>query len=339
MTIAALPRPGRCPPLRRHSAHLRADARTPVLAHAQACVLTTLPPDCWRSASPARDRCRHLGRRTASNELLVQLGHRPHRAILVNIKPAFRAANWKQRAAEDKLPRADHGSPAQIERLRGDAEIARTGNRKHRPATQPLRTREISVAERAVLIGDGARPAGDAFIRAIVSLAGPAHRINRLPALSAALDPDDPIKHPVTAGTTGLPKVATLSSRNIVNNARYQRESHAAERSDRLCIPVRSNHCFRHGARRAGLCRDLARPWVFPGESFDAEETLRTVQELSCTALHGVPAMFIAQLGHPRVRQVTIISSLMDRDHGGRTLPIENHAPRRGVKCTCAKSP
>jgi acyl-CoA synthetase (AMP-forming)/AMP-acid ligase II len=101
------------------------------------------------------------------------------------------------------------------------------------PATQPLRTARFPSLERVVLIGDGARPAGMLSFRELTSLAGPAHR-NRLPGLGAALDPDDPINIQFTSGTTGLPKGATLSSRNIVNNARYSAKAMRLGERDRL---------------------------------------------------------------------------------------------------------
>ena len=105
---------------------------------------------------------------------------------------------------------------------------------------------------------------------------------------------DDPINIQFTSGTTGLPKGATLSSRNIVNNARLSAKAMGLTEKDRLCIPVPLYHCF--GMVLGVLaCSATGATMVFPGASFDAAETLQAVQDFRCTALHGVPAMFIAQ--------------------------------------------
>ncbi|HWW35408.1 MAG TPA: AMP-binding protein, partial [Xanthobacteraceae bacterium] len=124
--------------------------------------------------------------------------------------------------------------------------------------------------------------------------AGPGHR-GRLDGLSAALDPDDAINIQFTSGTTGSPKGATLTHFNIVNNARYAAKAMAFSAEDRLCIPVPLYHCF--GMVLGVLtCTAVGAGMVFPGEGFDAEATLAAVARYKCTALHGVPTMFIAQL-------------------------------------------
>src|SRR5215469_2100789 len=120
----------------------------------------------------------------------------------------------------------------------------------------------------------------------------------RLDGLSTALDPDDAINIQFTSGTTGSPKGATLTHFNIVNNARYAAKAMALSAEDRLCIPVPLYHCF--GMVLGVLtCTAVGAGMVFPGEGFDAEATLAAVARYKCTALHGVPTMFIAQLDHP----------------------------------------
>ena len=251
--------------------------------------------------------------------LLIQLGSARIGAILVNINPAYRGGELEHALQKTKcralIMAARHKSSDYVAMLKSLAPEIETST-----ATQPLRTARFPSLERAVLIGDGARPAGMLSFAQLVSLAGPAHR-NRLPALSAALDPDDPINIQFTSGTTGLPKGATLSSRNIVNNARYSAKAMRLSERDRLCIPVPLYHCF--GMVLGVLvCAATGATMVFPGESFDAEETLRTVQDYRCTALHGVPAMFIAQLGHPEFARYDL-SSLRTGIMAGAPCPIE----------------
>jgi len=154
----------------------------------------------------------------------------------------------------------------------------------------------------------------------MATLAGPAHR-NRLRELSASLDPDDAINIQFTSGTTGSPKGATLSHHNIVNNARHTAKAMRLTERDRLCIPVPLYHCF--GMVLGVLtCTAVGATMVFPGASFDAEETLRAVGMYRCTALHGVPTMFVAQLEHPGFAGYDV-SSLRTGVMAGAPCPIE----------------
>jgi fatty-acyl-CoA synthase len=114
----------------------------------------------------------------------------------------------------------------------------------------------------------------------------------------ASLDFDDPINIQYTSGTTGMPKGATLTHHNIVNNGFFVGERMRLGPEDRVCVPVPFYHCFgmvlgNLAALTHGACI------VLPGDSFDAGAVLETVQEERCAALHGVPTMFIAELEHP----------------------------------------
>ncbi|SDH71924.1 fatty-acyl-CoA synthase [Paraburkholderia steynii] len=120
----------------------------------------------------------------------------------------------------------------------------------------------------------------------------------RLDAIGATLNANDPINIQFTSGTTGNPKGATLTHRNVVNNARYIAMAMRLTEQDSLCIPVPLYHCF--GMVLAVLaCVSVGAAMVFPGEAFDPGATLKAVAEEKCTALHGVPTMFIAELDHP----------------------------------------
>jgi fatty-acyl-CoA synthase len=139
--------------------------------------------------------------------------------------------------------------------------------------------------------------------------------------LSASLDPDDAINIQFTSGTTGHPKGATLSHFNIVNNARFAAKSMALTHEDRLCIPVPLYHCF---GMVLGVLTATAvgAAMVFPGEGFDAEATLRAVYQQRCTALHGVPTMFVSMLAEPVVHQLDW-SSLRTGIMAGAPCPVE----------------
>jgi fatty-acyl-CoA synthase len=109
---------------------------------------------------------------------------------------------------------------------------------------------------------------------------------------------DDPINIQYTSGTTGFPKGATLSHHSILNNGFFVGERMRFTPDDRLCIPVPFYHCF--GMVLGNLaCVTHAATMVIPAEAFDPRKTLEAVEAERCTALHGVPTMFIAELALP----------------------------------------
>lgn len=143
----------------------------------------------------------------------------------------------------------------------------------------------------------------------------------RLKAVEKELLPDDPVNIQFTSGTTGTPKGATLSHRNIVNNGFHVAACQKFTCEDRLCIPVPLYHCF--GMVLAVLgCTSHAATMVFPDEAFEPESVLAAVERERCTALYGVPTMFIAELGLPNVRRFDL-SSLRTGVMAGSPCPIE----------------
>ena len=131
----------------------------------------------------------------------------------------------------------------------------------------------------------------------VCSLGGESER-QRLEGLHVELRPDDAINIQFTSGTTGQPKGATLSHCNILNNGWNSAQGMQLTERDKLCIPVPLYHCF--GMVLGVLaCVTSGATMVFPGEAFDAESTLATVEEEKCTGLHGVPTMFVTQLDSP----------------------------------------
>ena len=134
-------------------------------------------------------------------------------------------------------------------------------------------------------------------------------------------DPDDTINIQYTSGTTGNPKGAMLTHYNLVANGYYSGEGMKFTEEDRLCIPVPFYHCF--GCVLGNLaCVSHGSTMVIPSEYFEPLKTLEAVQQEKCTALHGVPTMFIAQLGQDRFDEFDL-SSLRTGMMAGSPCPIE----------------
>ncbi|MBM7415494.1 MULTISPECIES: AMP-binding protein [Nocardiaceae] len=132
---------------------------------------------------------------------------------------------------------------------------------------------------------------------------------------------DDPINIQYTSGTTGSPKGATLSHRNILNNGFFVGELLGYTEADRVCIPVPFYHCF--GMVIGNLaCTTHGSAMVIPGPSFEPVETLRAVEEARCTSLYGVPTMFIAELEHPDFDSFDL-SSLRTGVMAGSPCPVD----------------
>ena len=143
----------------------------------------------------------------------------------------------------------------------------------------------------------------------------------RLAEHAGVLQFDDPINIQFTSGTTGLPKGATLSHHNILNNGFFAGEQMRLQPGDRLCIPVPLYHCFGMVlGNLAAMTHGVT--MVYPSETFDPLAVLESVEGERCTALHGVPTMFIAELEHPQFARFDL-SSLRTGIMAGSPCPIE----------------
>ncbi|MFT6286759.1 MAG: fatty-acyl-CoA synthase [Alcanivorax sp.] len=186
------------------------------------------------------------------------------------------------------------------------------------PAGQ-LKSAKLPHLETVIRMGHGVS-AGMLNFDSVCAIGGTVEK-RRLGEISALLDPSDPINIQFTSGTTGNPKGATLTHLNILNNGKLVGDGMRLTEADRLCIPVPLYHCF--GMVMGNLaCITHGSAAIFPAEAFDPKVTLETVALERCTALHGVPTMFVAALDHADFSSFDL-SSLRTGIMAGAPCPVE----------------
>jgi fatty-acyl-CoA synthase len=234
--------------------------------------------------------------------LLVQMATARIGAILVNINPAYRIKELAY-----ALERSEVQGLFVIPRFRSSdylgmlqeliPELATAADTNLSCSAFPM-LRRIVLYDPADAANTPRPQPGFTLWREMLD-AGKGMGAEQLDALSAALDMDDPINIQYTSGTTGFPKAVVLSHHNILNNAWFSARAMRFSEEDRLVVPVPFYHCF--GMVLANLlCFSTGACLVIPAEHFDAETVLEAVVAERCTAIHGVPTMFIAELEHPR---------------------------------------
>lgn len=183
-----------------------------------------------------------------------------------------------------------------------------------------LRSEKLPLLRNVVLIGNCQAPDWMYRWRDLLELAEEIPE-QELRSRESTLEFDDPINIQYTSGTTGMPKGATLTHHNIVNNANLSAAAMKLTAQDRLCIPVPFYHCF--GMVLSNMvCVVSGATMVLPAAFFDPLETLRAAAEERCTALHGVPTMFIAELEHPEFKKFDL-SRLRTGIMAGSPCPVE----------------
>ena len=237
--------------------------------------------------------------------------------VLVNVNPAYRTAELEY--ALDKVEckglvaAVAFKSSRYLEMLAGLApELADS-------APGALRSERLPHLRLVVSIGESDLPGVRSF--AEVMAEGAARGGEAVRRAAAGLQFDEPANIQFTSGTTGAPKGATLTHHNILNNGFFVGESLRMTERDRVCIPVPLYHCF--GMVMGNLaCIAHGAAMVYPGAAFDPEAVLAAVQAERCTALYGVPTMFIAELDHPGFSAFDV-GSLRTGIMAGSPCPME----------------
>lgn len=226
--------------------------------------------------------------------LLAQFATARIGAILVNINPAYRTSEL-----EYALNKAGVSCLIVAPQFKTSDYMAMLAEIAPEMASCPpgrLRATRLPALRAVVQLGPKPRQGALAF-EALMERGNRAVR-TRLDAITASLHPDDAINIQFTSGTTGAPKGATLSHRNIVNNAISTARAMRLQPGEGLCIPVPFYHCFGMVLGNLAACAYGA-AMVIPGEAFDARDTLAAIDAEGCAAVHGVPTMFQAMLDHP----------------------------------------
>jgi fatty-acyl-CoA synthase len=248
--------------------------------------------------------------------LVTQIATAKAGIILVNINPAYRAAELRyalNKVGVRALITATAFKTSDYMGMLGAVlpELA---------ASQPGDLHADAIPSLRCVIQIGGSAPGTIPFAAVAARGGPAERA-RLVSLAATLQFDDPINIQFTSGTTGSPKGATLTHHNVLNNGYFIGQAMQLTEHDRLCIPVPLYHCF--GMVIGNLaCMTHGAAMIYPGEGFDPLAVLQTIAEERCTAVHGVPTMFIAELEHPRFAEFDL-SSLRTGVMAGSPCPIE----------------
>ena len=237
--------------------------------------------------------------------------------ILVNINPAYRKGELSYTltkvGCKALILAREFKSSNYVSMLR---EIA--------PAIDASESGQLNLAElpelRSLIVISDVAVDGMFRFTDIATMA-PADARDQLTARAQVSQPDDAINIQFTSGTTGLPKGATLTHFNVLNNAYFVGQAMQFSDQDRLCIPVPLYHCF--GMVMSVLTSVLhGATMVFPSEAFEPRATLEAVSEEKCTALQGVPTMFIAELEVADFDQFDL-SHLRTGIMAGAPCPIE----------------
>ena len=239
--------------------------------------------------------------------VLMQLATAKVGLILVNINPAYRTSE-----VEYALGKVG---------VKVLVTMARFKSSDYLGMLRELGAERLPLLQHTVWIDDAEACEEPGMQRFSALLASGDPQDARIARIQATLKATDPINVQFTSGTTGFPKGATLTHRNVLNNGFFIGECMKLTPQDRLCIPVPLYHCFGMVLGNLAALTHGA-TIVYPNDGFDPLTVLETVQAERCTGLHGVPTMFIAELDHPRFAEFDM-SSLRTGIMAGSPCPTE----------------
>jgi fatty-acyl-CoA synthase len=250
--------------------------------------------------------------------LVTQFGAAMTGAVLVNINPAYRLHELKF-----SLQMADIHTLLLIDAFKTSDYVAMVNElmpslKNAMAGTDRLRIEDFPELQQVMML-KGDRQPGMHHWDDLGALAGQVEDAS-LDARMAELNCQDAINIQFTSGTTGLPKGAMLTHRNLLLNAYYCGQGLNFSEVDRLCIPVPFYHCF---GCVLGTLQNVVYGscTVSPAETFDPEATLEALEKERCTTVYGVPTMFIGQLSHPRYSEFDL-SSLRTGIMAGAPCPM-----------------
>jgi fatty-acyl-CoA synthase len=237
--------------------------------------------------------------------------------ILVNLNPAYRAHEL-----EFSLSRVGCRALIIAERFKNEdfLQVLRS-IAPELDECVPNELRSVRLPHLRCVIRLGVHPTAGCLNFNAVTKLGQAQHFARVRELVPEIQPDDACNIQFTSGTTGSPKGATLSHFNILNNGYFVARAMRLTANDRMCIPVPLYHCFGMVMGNLG-CVTHGAAMVYPSDWFDAKLTLAAVEAERCTALYGVPTMFIAELEHPEFANHDL-TSLRTGIMAGAPCPVE----------------
>ncbi|MBC7989954.1 MAG: AMP-binding protein [Luteimonas sp.] len=236
--------------------------------------------------------------------------------ILVNINPAYRVGEL-----EHVLRSVECSALITATRFKSNDYLAMLDSLIPELASvhDELHSARLPSLRHVIKIGGGVR-AGCILFDSVPLLADD-DALRRLDDVAASIDARTAVNIQFTSGTTGLPKGATLSHYNLLNNGYFVGAATGIEPGSRVCIPVPLYHCFGMVMGNLG-CLTHSAAMVYPGESFDPLTTLAAIEAERCDVLYGVPTMFIAQLNNPDFARYDV-SSLRRGIMAGAPCPVE----------------
>lgn len=249
--------------------------------------------------------------------VITQLATAKLGLVLVNINPAYRVSEIEyalNKVECRSLILAERFKTSNyVEMIRELAPEIKSGSEEN------LNSKRLPHLNSLIVISDDHH---EGFLRFkdVVAKATPG-LLAHVKEVASKLQPEDPINIQFTSGTTGFPKGATLTHHNILNNAYFTGLRMDFDATSKLCIPVPLYHCF--GMVLGVLtCVMHGASMVFPDDAFDPTTTLKAVSDEKCSALHGVPTMFIAELDHPDFKSFDL-SHLKTGIMAGSPCPVE----------------